>query len=252
MAEQRPEAEESARLLGAGSRDGIQERGGPGGPEQTVQERSEGRAGDALGASLVVAGVQTMLLTTWIKVFGAGFGALGAFMFHPTANVFAICLFAFGILTLQPTMHPRTKARGLARHQIVMLGLGIPALLFGSGAIVWYKVSHGYNHMYSWHAWLGLLAIVWLVFQVILGGGSVWFNGKLFAPDPKRLWKWHRASGYLLFLLFQVVIWLGVHHTTFFPKNTSVLTRIIVFNVAPAAVLFGLYSRARLSKMPLF
>lgn len=69
MAERGPEAEENARLLGAGSRDGIQEHGRDVPESQTVQERSETRAGDALGAGLVVAGVLAMLLTTWIKVW---------------------------------------------------------------------------------------------------------------------------------------------------------------------------------------
>lgn len=41
---------------------------------------------------------------------------------------------------------------------------------------------------------LGLLAFVWLLFQVFVGAGSVWFDGRLFGGGMKArmIWKYHR------------------------------------------------------------
>jgi len=41
---------------------------------------------------------------------------------------------------------------------------------------------------------LGLLALVWVLFQVFVGAGSVWFGGKLFGGGmkAKAIWKYHR------------------------------------------------------------
>lgn len=40
----------------------------------------------------------------------------------------------------------------------------------------------------------GLITFILLVVQIVLGGGSVWFNGRLFGGNPKAklLWKYHR------------------------------------------------------------
>ena len=42
---------------------------------------------------------------------------------------------------------------------------------------------------------LGIISLVWLVAQVVVGGGSVWFGGKLFGGGRKAklLWKYHRC-----------------------------------------------------------
>ena len=73
---------------------------------------------------------------------------------------------------------PRSKARGLARHQIVILAVGLPALFIGSGSIIAYKFSHNAYHFKSTHAVrprcaalgvltrpqiLGLIIFIWMV-----------------------------------------------------------------------------------------
>jgi len=57
-----------------------------------------------------------------------------------------------GIVTLQPSKNPRTKAAGLARHQKIMLGIAIPSLILGTAAIISYKISKGMQHFHSLHA----------------------------------------------------------------------------------------------------
>lgn len=41
---------------------------------------------------------------------------------------------------------------------------------------------------------LGITCMLWIIFQVLLGGGSVWFGGKAFGGGMKAklLWKYHR------------------------------------------------------------
>lgn len=41
---------------------------------------------------------------------------------------------------------------------------------------------------------IGIICIAWLVFQIGLGAGSVWFGGALFGGGlkAKTLWKYHR------------------------------------------------------------
>ncbi len=55
-----------------------------------------------------------------------------------------------GILTLQPTSQPKTKAAGLGRHQIAMI-TGFLALGLGSSAMWYNKESHGAPHITTWH-----------------------------------------------------------------------------------------------------
>ncbi|KAH7107743.1 hypothetical protein BKA62DRAFT_792038 [Auriculariales sp. MPI-PUGE-AT-0066] len=219
------------------------------------EERSEARRGDLLGTALVLVGISTMVLTVWIKIWSVGWATLNEFALHPTFNVLGISIISLGILTLQPSKHPRTKVAGLWRHQRIMLGLAVPCLIIGTAAIIIYKAHRGSAHFKSLHAVTsGTLCSLLARDPVILGAGSVWFNGRLFSKDKehaKAVWKWHRASGYLLFLLFQVVIWAGVQYTHFFHEHASAVTRIVFFNLAPLLVVVGIWSRSRLSKMPL-
>lgn len=57
--------------------------------------------------------------------------------------------------------------------------------------------SHCYpkNANYSVQTF-GFIALLWLLFQVALGGGSVWFNGAAFGggAKAKSVWKYHRLG----------------------------------------------------------
>lgn len=61
-------------------------------------------------------------------------------------------VFSAGILTLQPTSQPATKAAGLDRHQVAIMLLGIPALAFGTASIVYKKWPYySLDYTPSWH-----------------------------------------------------------------------------------------------------
>lgn len=70
---------------------------------------------------------------------------------------------ASGILTLQPTSQPKTKAAGLTRHQLIMLALAVPCIAVGTFLIIFNKVTHDAPHFTSWHGTFGIIAITWLV-----------------------------------------------------------------------------------------
>ena len=55
------------------------------------------------------------------------------------------------IMTLQPTSQPRTKAAGLARHQLAILALAVPIMVFGYTAIFVTKNMTRRRHFTTWH-----------------------------------------------------------------------------------------------------
>ena len=56
-----------------------------------------------------------------------------------------------GILTLQSTNHPKTKAAGLVRHQLAVFLAGIPLLVIGTWSIYHNKQLGARPHFVSWH-----------------------------------------------------------------------------------------------------
>lgn len=55
-------------------------------------------------------------------------------------------------MTLQPTAQPKSKARGLARHQFIMLGIALPTIAVGTILVFFNKVIHERAHFTTWHA----------------------------------------------------------------------------------------------------
>lgn len=211
-------------------------------------------AGDRMGILIALIGLAIMLIYTWILILANNPFSLGYFAFHPPLQILAIACFGYGILTLQPTTlaQPKAKAQGFARHQLFMFCLGFPFITIGSLAILYNKKVKGYGHFESWHGALGITALVWMLLQIAIGGGSVWFGGRLFGRNPKSVYKYHRASGYPLLVLLLLVVHLGGAWSGFALNNMSIISRFVVFLVAPAMVAFGIGSRIRFDKMPIF
>ena len=128
----------------------------------------EFRRGDTLTAFMVVVSITTsplqlrvtdcaqgpllvLALFTWLLVFTSNPSALGFFAVHPPAQTLAVLLFSWGILTLQPTRSATSKKAGLARHQLIQLGLAVPVLLVGTAFMWWNKHVHGAAHFTTWH-----------------------------------------------------------------------------------------------------
>ena len=60
-------------------------------------------------------------------------------------------LIILGILTLQPTSRPTTKAAGLNRHRFAILLLSIPVLGLGTFSIIFKKWPYPDNYVLTWH-----------------------------------------------------------------------------------------------------
>jgi len=193
-----------------------------------------------------------LVLSTWTIILSNDPKNLGWFSFHPTLNTFAVACFTFGILTLQPTSQPKTKEAGLGRHQIAMI-TGFLALILGSSAIWYNKQSHGADHITTWHSAFGSITGSWLLLQVILGAGSVWFGGAAFGGGnrAKLVWKYHRASGYLLLPFLLTTVHLGGAWSDWMTENNAFVVRLVVYTLAPLGIIASVYSRIRPSKMKL-
>jgi cytochrome b-561 domain containing protein 2 len=116
-----------------------------------------------------------------------------------------------GILTLQPTSHPKSKAAGLERHQTIIFLFGLPAILLGTTAIAYNKWTHGKAHATTWHGvghsnitrvmtnllvkTLGYIALGWLFIQIGIGSATVFNDGAAFgnSTKAKAMWKYHRS-----------------------------------------------------------
>jgi len=252
-----PELEQSQSTsnMGLGSQSHTQESSSdlplPSSGTEMQTIRPEGRKGDSLGLALVVGGCTLLVVGTWIAILSNDPGSLGLFAFHPPLQTAAVALFAFGILTLQATSQPKTKEAGLNRHQLIILGLAFPCITVGTLIMIWNKNLHEAPHFTTWHATFGILAVAWMFIQMFLGAGSVWYGGVLFGggAKAKSIWKYHRLSGYLLFPFFLITIMIGGGWSDWTTASMATIARVFTFGIAPAAILIGLWSRARTSKM---
>ncbi|KAI0317287.1 hypothetical protein OF83DRAFT_1121964 [Amylostereum chailletii] len=215
--------------------------------------KPEARPGDLLAGLAAVTAAAVLLIVTWILILINHPGALSWFAFHPTFNTLAILVFALSILQLQPTSQPKTKAVGLQRHQLGMI-IGLPLVLVGSSAIFYNKSVHGAPHFTTWHGTFGIISLTWLVVQSAFGAASVWFGGAALGGGmkAKRLWKYHRLSGYVLFPLVLLTVNLGGAYSGWVVDHTALVVRLLTYTVAPIVLLVALYIRIRPSKMQLF
>ncbi|KAH9981506.1 hypothetical protein BGW80DRAFT_1270544 [Lactifluus volemus] len=219
-------------------------------PRDDHQLKVESRPGDIPAFYAALTSALVLLITTWTIILTNDPKSLTWFSFHPTLNSLALLSFTYGVLTLQPTSQPKTKAAGLQRHQTAML-IGLTSILLGTSAMVYYKGSHGAPHFTTWHGTFGILTLSWLVFQSALGALSVWFGGAAFggANKAKLVWKYHRLSGYILLLLLLTTIHLGGAWSDWVSAHSEHAVRIAAYTIGPLVILASLYSRIRPSKM---
>jgi len=208
------------------------------------------RPGDTPAFYIALTSAFILVLSTWTIILSNDPKNLAWFAFHPSLNTFAVACFTFGILTLQPTSQPKTKAAGLRRHQIAMI-TGFLALSLGSSAMWYNKESHGADHITTWHGAFGSITGSWLLLQAILGAGSVWFGGAAFGGGQraKLVWKYHRASGYLLLPFLLTTVHLGGAWSTWMSEKNPFVVRLVVYTLVPLAIVASLYARVRPSKM---
>ncbi|TRM59388.1 hypothetical protein BD626DRAFT_508173 [Schizophyllum amplum] len=225
---------------------------GADGGERSVSpaaQQGEARKGDDFAG---MAALCLVIITILAVLFNHPLSA-GWFAWHPPLEAIGVVAMVYGAMILQPTATPQTKAAGLAKHQLLILSVGFPASLLGTLAVAYNKSAKGKHHFTSWHAKIGLLCTLWLVVQVALGGASVWFDGRAFGGGlkAKRVWKYHRISGYILFILLMATVHLGGQWSGWGSRNVSPVFRAVAYSLTPIVLIAALAIRTRTSKMGL-
>jgi hypothetical protein len=106
------------------------------------------------------------------------------------------------ILVLQPTHTPLQKRHGTWTH----FSLNVTAVLAFTAAVIIVeinKASHPETRFTSAHGILGLITYILVILQAAVGVAQYFFPAQVFGSveNGKKIYRWHRASGYLLLLL---------------------------------------------------
>ncbi|GAK64673.1 cytochrome b561 [Moesziomyces antarcticus] len=218
-------------------------------PLEMVQHENPRAIGVQASALLFVGVIWSIVFSSFSPL------SLPLFGFHPLIQSFAILLLVQAIVVLQRTSasQPAAKRSAFSAHQWLNLVLVLP--LFTAGAsIMWYLHDQpGTAHFISYHGILGTAVVVAAWVQAALGAASVWGRGRMVGGEAqgKKLWKWHRLSGYVLVVMFAATAVLGVVETTWASKNASMAQTLLVV-VALALAVVALAIRIQKSKLPKF
>jgi len=191
-------------------------------------------------------GIWIWIITVWITVLTH---RAGIFTLHPLFQSLSLFFFYQGIIVLQPTETPAAKRTGLLVHEGFQL-LGSLSILIGATAIFYNKISHSAPHFTSWHGLFGLISACVIVLQAFFGmliGFETSRDYILGDALGRKLWKFHRLSGYILIFLITITV-LTVTKADWVIMVTSKWS-IWVLTISPIVALIGLLSLANPSKI---
>ncbi len=145
-----------------------------------------------------------LVASVWAAIFLSGPPVL--FALHPLAQSLGLAVLIQGILVLQPTHTAAQKQVGQKIHA----GLNLTALasfIVGVVSIEVNKTQNNLAHFHSVHAYLGVIASVWQIVQYLVGF-TMYAVPQLYGGEvnAKKIWKYHRASGYGLLLLYAATV----------------------------------------------
>lgn len=111
------------------------------------------------------------------------------------------------------------------------------------------KFAHRGTHFESPHAILGLVTYVWMVCQAVVGA-TMFFAPALYGSDSnaKSVWKYHRASGYVLLVLALATV--SAATQTFYAKTVLEIPLWGIL-VSSVLVLAGVLPRVKKQKLGL-
>lgn len=137
-------------------------------------------------------------------------------------------------LILQPTSTPRHKTLGTRIHA----GIQLTSLLCFLGAFTIIEINKGdHPHFISPHGILGLLTVIFVVLQALVGIAQFFFPVSVFGSVDagKRMYKYHRWTGYVLLLLETALVLAATQTGALaIPTWSVVLTLLIILaGIAP-------------------
>ncbi|KAL5347129.1 hypothetical protein ACLOAV_007436 [Pseudogymnoascus australis] len=168
------------------------------------------REGRALGWNLIIgtalisqAGIIILLILIFSAIFAHPFSL---FSYHPLLNISALALVSQAIIILQPTHTASQKISGTHVHAAL---LSVASLAFAAAFVIieYNKFDHGVNHFTSAHGRLGLTTYILILLQALVGVTQFFAPGLYGGVEKaKRVYRWHRASGYVMLLLLLVTV----------------------------------------------
>ncbi|KAK8086983.1 hypothetical protein PG994_001957 [Apiospora phragmitis] len=234
----------------------------PSGPDAGNGEMEPllGRPGDAsqrpnasiaknliLGTGILAEGAAILLVASvWAAVFLHQ--PIILFSGHPLAQSFGFLVLVQSILVLQPTQSVQQKQVGQKIHAGLNL-LAFATFIAGIVIIEVNKVKSGGPHFHSVHAYLGVIASIWIVVQYVVGftmfGVPALYGGE---ANAKKIWKYHRMSGYLL-LPFLMATIISATETDY---NKNVLgLKLWAMILIMVLMIVGIYPRVKKQKLGL-
>ena len=111
------------------------------------------------------------------------------------------------------------------------------------------KFAHGGTHFESPHAILGLITYLFMLLQAVVGVTQYWVPSLYGGVDnAKAVWKYHRASGYVVLILGLVTV-AAATQTTFNLMSSKIQLWAVI--VSSVLVLVGVLPRIKLQKLGL-
>lgn len=190
------------------------------------------------------AGAILLLALVWSAVFTHPLLALVSP--HPLLQSLGVVTLAQAILFLQPTWTAEEKIKGARVHGALNL---LSFLIFAAGVVLIEvnKFKSNGAHFHSAHGYLGVISAVILLAQYVFGfliwGVPLVFGG---VDNAKALYKYHRGSGYFLFLLLLATV-ISATSTDYNHAVLDIKAWAVV--VASLLIVAGVYPRIHKTKL---
>ncbi|KAI4204117.1 MAG: hypothetical protein LQ348_001322 [Seirophora lacunosa] len=163
-------------------------------------------------------------------------------------NSAGVLLTTQAILLLQPTHTPKQKKQGTNLHAVFNL-TSILTLIAALVVIEYNKISHSGDHFKSPHAILGLITYILFFLQAIVGIAQYYIPALFGGVDnAKKVYKYHRMSGYLILLMSFITIAAATQTST---NKNSLHIQLWIVIVASVATLVGIVPRIKKQKLGL-
>ncbi|KAF8319492.1 uncharacterized protein EI90DRAFT_2679150 [Cantharellus anzutake] len=150
---------------------------------------------------------------------------------------------AYGISALQPARKPDGVEKALDLHGFFIGLVAVPLVLISGTIMYQRKEDRGQPHYVSWHGIVGittvLLAFIQAIFGVLLSWGYL----------PRKLYRYHRQSGYAVFTILVLAFMLGGLYSNFIVRHAWTATRFLAYGLGPLSVWGGVVARIRSRKL---